>query len=185
MIITLDELLNQDIKGKILVFETDTVYGLGCLYNDPDAVKKIFQLKHRDQQKSLALLCANTHQVEPLVQNIQLGQPFIERYWPGPLTLIFPKSDQVPNLVTGGRQTVGIRIPNSPVALKILSHFGPMAVTSLNLSTFPPVLKYADALTFEDQVDYLVSGSDLSGQPSTVYELLTRQTLRQGSIRIE
>ncbi|MDD3113112.1 MAG: L-threonylcarbamoyladenylate synthase [Candidatus Izemoplasmatales bacterium] len=185
MILSLAELLTKDIRGKVIVFETDTVYGLGCLYDDSQAVRRIFQIKHREQQKSLALLSANTKQVELLVQNIELGRPYIERYWPGPLTLIFPKSDLVPNLVTGGRQTVGIRIPDSQVALSILTHFGPMAVTSLNISKEPPVVLFSEALKFESQVDYIVRGNDLSGEPSTVFELLTRQTLRQGAIRIE
>jgi L-threonylcarbamoyladenylate synthase len=185
MIVTLAELLKKDLSGKVIVFETDTVYGLGCLYNDSAAVRKIFQIKQRDQQKSLALLCASTSQVEPLVQDIRIGEPYTTRYWPGPLTLIFPKNSLVPDLVTGGRQTVGVRIPDCVTALAILSHFGPMAVTSLNLSTKPPILTFSDALQFEGQVDFVVRGGDLTGSPSTVYELSSRQTLRQGPIRID
>ena len=80
--------------------------------------------------------------------------------------------------------TVGVRIPDDPIALKILELTGPMAVTSLNISTEPAVLKFEDTLSFLNIVDYIVKGDDLSGISSTVYDVKNCNILRQGSVKI-
>lgn len=185
MIISLSELLKLDIFGKVIIFETDTVYGIGCLYRDVESVKRIYEIKKREPKKPMALLCANIDQVESLVTNFEVGKHYASKYWPGALTLIFNKNQEIDGIITSGQPTVGIRIPNSETALRILTHFGPMVVTSLNLSSEPPVLKYSDALAFDSVADYIVLGQDLSAVASTVYDPTSHKTLRQGQIVIE
>ncbi len=184
MIITLQKLLETDLKGKVVVFETDTVYGIGCLLNDEAAIQRIYAIKNREAVKPMAVLCADVTQAAPLFADFRPAAKIAQTYWPGALTIVLPKSKLVPAFVTAGMPSVGIRVPACPTALAILRRFGPMAVTSLNLSHEPAILASADALKYADIVDYLVSGGDLDGIASTVYDPLAKKTLRQGAIVI-
>lgn len=185
MVVTLPQVLNLNLKGKVIIFETDTVYGLGCLYDDVESVKRIYDIKRREPQKPMALLCSSAEQVKSLVLNYEVGEKYASKYWPGALTLIFNKNKKIDDLITANQNTVGVRIPNSITAKTILNHFGPMVVTSLNMSSEPPVLKFQDALKFEEFVDYIIQGNDLSGVASTVYDPMNHKTLRLGEVIIE
>jgi L-threonylcarbamoyladenylate synthase len=107
----------------------------------------------------MALLCANWDQVKSLVQAYEPAKKWADKYWPGALTLVFPKQDSVDDRITANQKTVGIRIPDSPVAQRLLEKFGPMVVTSLNLSSEPPVLTFHDASRLKC-CGFIVRGSD-------------------------
>lgn len=185
MILSVEEALKQSLHNKVIIFETDTVYGVGCLVNDLDSVKRIYELKRREPAKPMALLCANWDQVKLLVQAYEPAKKWADKYWPGALTLVFPKQDSVDDRITANQKTVGIRIPDSKVALRLLEKFGPMVVTSLNLSNEPAILTFHDALAFENVVDFIVKGSDLSGIASTVYDPFNHKIYRQGLVIID
>lgn len=176
------ELLKKDLRGKVVIFQTDTVYGIGCLFDDLASVRRIYEIKNREFQKPMAILCANVLQVKQLVTNFTAIEPYANRYWPGALTLICQKNSSVDDLVTAGGKTVGIRIPNDDIALQILSQFGPMVTTSLNQSHEPAILKFLDALHYEGIVDYIVEGIDLSELASTVFDPERKVVLRQGAL---
>jgi len=182
--ISLDDLLQKDLRGKVIVFETDTVYGIGCLYDDLPSVRRIYEIKNREYHKPMAILCAEIGQVKTLTADFSSIEPYAKKYWPGALTLICRKNPCVADLVTAGGNTVGIRIPDDPIAQKILSRFGPMVVTSLNQSGEPAILNYADALRYETLVDYVVEGKDLSELASTVFDPVKKLVIRQGKIFI-
>ena len=182
MEINVKDLLNVKLTDEVIIFQTDTVYGIGCLLSSESGVEKIYEIKKRDGIKPLAVLCANLDQVKSLVKDYELGEAFAKKHWPGALTLIFDKLESVPDFVTSAYNTVGVRIPNDEIALQILDHFGPMAVTSLNISTEPAILKYEEALKFSSQVDYIIGGDDLFNISSTVYDVKNKKTLRQGDI---
>ena len=184
VIIKVENILKKDISDKVIIFETDTVYGIGTSIDNLDGVKQIFNIKNRDFTKPLALLCANLDQVKSVVKNYEIGEDIASKFWPGALTLIFEKQSKVDDLITSGFKTVGVRIPKSETALKILEKNGPMAVTSLNLSTEPAIVKFDECLAYEDMVDYIVFGRDLNSPSSTVYDLLNKKILRQGEIKI-
>jgi len=184
MIVNLDDILKQKIADKVIIFETDTVYGIGTSIYNLEGVKQIYNIKNRDYTKPLALLCANLEQVKSVVKNFEIGEEIASKFWPGALTLIFEKQNKVDDLITSGFQTVGVRIPKSEVALKILEKIGPMAVTSLNLSTEPAIVKFKECLAYDDMVDYIVIGNDLDSPSSTVYDLINKKILRQGEIKI-
>jgi len=184
MKISFEKLLEIDLKDEIIVFQTDTVYGVGCLINSEVGVNKIYELKQREKRFPLAVLCANIEQVKDIVYKFELGEEYAAKFWPGALTLIYPKKDIIGDFITSGLSSVGVRIPNDEIALKILEKNGPMAVTSLNLSSEPPILKYEDTLSFIESVDYIVKGSDLSTISSTVFDVVKKKTLRQGTIKI-
>ncbi len=185
MPIELEELLKKNLQDEVIVFPTDTVYGIGCLLNSRHGVERIFKLKGREQDKPLAVLCPDIESAQSLSANFEDFEHLAKKHWPGALTLVVEKSEQVPDFVTRGKSTVGLRIPDHNKALAILKRFGPMAVTSLNRSSEPSVLTYRDALAFKDRVDHIVSGGDLSGVASTVFDTKQGVTLRQGNVRLK
>lgn len=185
MEINLKDLLKLDLKDEVIIFQTDTVYGLGCLIGSKIGVDRIYEIKKRDGHKPLAVLCANMEQVRSVVSNFEIGRKIGEAYWPGALTLIMVKKDIVGNFITSNFDTVAVRIPNDKIALSILEKNGPMAVTSLNLSTKPPILKYHQVLEFIAEVDYIVKGEDLNSISSTIYDCINNRTLRYGEIKID
>jgi len=185
MEIRINEFLKKDLKDEVVIFQTDTVYGLGCLISSEKGVERIYEIKKRDGNKPLAVLCANIEQVKSIVSDFELGRKIGEKYWPGALTLIMPKKNIIGNFITSNFDTVAVRIPNDKIALSILEKNGPMAVTSLNLSTEPAILNYADAYEYVNEVDYLVEGVDLNSISSTIYDCINQRTLRNGEIKID
>lgn len=185
MILNQDNYLDFDMKGKVVVFPTDTVYGIGCLYRDKDSIQRIYDIKSRDYSKPMVILCANMEQVSTLIAKEQIIPEKLTKHWPGKLTIILFKNEFVYDIITSGRKTVGIRIPGNQISLELLKKYGPMVVTSLNLSNQPAITRYKDVLTFEKQVDYIIKGEDLNSVPSTVYDLTQNRVLRQGEILIK
>ncbi len=185
MILNENNYLDYDFTGKIIIFPTDTVYGIGCLYNDIDSIRKIYEIKNRDYNKPMVILCANLKQVTTLIREGQKVPSYLKKYWPGKLTIIFFKNESVYDIITSNRNTVGIRIPGNKISLEILKKYGPMVVTSLNLSNQAPITKYIDIHKFHDKVDYIIQGGDLYEIPSTVYDLTQKKVLRQGGVVIQ
>jgi len=184
MIIELEALLKEDLRGKIIVFPTDTVYGVGCLFDDIEMIDRIYQLKARDYTKPMAVLVHDLDQLKPLADMNECFLNLAQKHWPGALTLIARKTNLVSYLATANLDTIGIRIPDHPVALSILKHFGPLVTTSLNQAGHPAIYRYEEALDYLDKVDFLVPGGDLNLHASTVYDTLTMQVLRQGDLII-
>ncbi len=118
---------------------TETVYGLAASAYDPAAIKKIFQSKGRPQDNPLIVHISNLEMLQPLVTAVpEPAKKLAEQFWPGPLTMIFPKSEKVPMEVTAGMETVAIRFPSHPVAQAIIRESGlPLAAPSANLSGKP------------------------------------------------
>lgn len=125
--------------GGLVAFPTETVYGLGANAFDPDAVRKIYEAKGRPSDNPLIVHIAETEQLHALVEYVSpLAQTLIAAFMPGPLTLVFRKKAAIPDCVTGGLDTVGIRMPSHPAAVKLLRACGlPICAPSANLSTKP------------------------------------------------
>ena len=111
MIISLDELLKIELKDKVIVFQTDTVYGVGCLINSESGVNKIYEIKKREKRNPLAVLCSNIEQVKDLVYKFELGEKYAKEFWPGAMTLVYPKKESIGDFITSGLSTIGVRIP--------------------------------------------------------------------------
>lgn len=185
MILKQDNYLNYDLSNKVIVFPTDTVYGLGCLYQDKESISRIYDIKGRDYSKPMVILCADLSQVYSLIRKGQEIPKRIMKHWPGKLTIIFFKNENIYDIITSGKETVGIRIPGNKISLELLRKYGPMVVTSLNYSNQPAITKFEDVLKFESEVDYIVEGGDLDSFPSTVYDLINNKVLRQGEVVIK
>lgn len=125
--------------GGLVAFPTETVYGLGANAFDPDAVRKIYEAKGRPSDNPLIVHIADAGQLHDLVEYVSpLAQTLVSTFMPGPLTLVFRKKAVIPDCVTGGLDTVGIRMPSHPVAARLLRACGlPVCAPSANLSTKP------------------------------------------------
>jgi L-threonylcarbamoyladenylate synthase len=123
-------------KGQLVAFPTETVYGLGANALDPEAVAQIFAAKGRPATNPVIIHVASIEQAKLLTKNwTPVAQELAERYWPGPLTLVLERAENIPDIVTAGGNTVGIRIPAHPVALALLEQVGlPLAAPSANRS---------------------------------------------------
>jgi len=186
----INDILNND---GVIVFVTDTVWGLGCLPNKENAVKKIYEIKHREAKKPLILMSYDTYPLFDYVkQPIEKeAQKLIKKYFPGALTLVLEKSENTPDYITSNLTTVGIRVPDnetfSNICKNIEGHV--LATTSANLSGEPPALTYKEALNcIGDKVDLVVEdyGFTAQGRASTVAGFKDGKPVifRQGEIEI-
>jgi len=130
-------------EGSLVAFPTETVYGLGANALDASAVAKIYEAKGRPSDNPLIVHVADLQMVERLVREIPpLAKEAMKRFWPGPLTLVMPRSNLVPDLVTAGLDTVAVRMPSHPVALALIEAAGvPIAAPSANRSGRPSPTK--------------------------------------------
>jgi L-threonylcarbamoyladenylate synthase len=147
--------------GGIIAFPTDTVFGLAVDAGNNDAVRKLFELKKRAREKALPIMIASIDKIDIIAQNISyIARELMHRYWPGPLTIVLERSSQVSPLVTGGGDTVAVRIPDHPTALKILRSYGkPLAVTSANISGESEIISAVEVKReFGNKVDLILPG---------------------------
>jgi len=159
-------------QGKIVAFPTETYYGLAV---DPDcasAVASLFAAKKRQGNKPLLLLIENMAQLDTVVQDVPPEYwPIIDKYWPGPLTLVFPAKATVNPQVTGKSGTVGVRISPHPVARELVRLMGkPITATSANISGHPPARSAQDVVAMlGDKIAYTVDdGPAAAGLSSTI-----------------
>ncbi len=161
-------------KGGIVALPTDTVYGLAVAMDHPDAIKRLSAIKGRSRNKALPVHIYDLLQLEGLAIVSDKLRPFLLEFLPGPFTLIFKKHPSVSPLITGGKETIGVRIPENQTALQLLRAYGsPLVVTSANLSGEKELNSAEEIMkTFGDQVDGVIEG-DLPkyGKPSTVIDL--------------
>lgn len=177
--------------GRLVAFPTETVYGLGANALDPDAVAAIFAAKGRPTDHPLICHVASADALAPLVAEVTpAARALAGAFWPGPLTLVMPRSRAVPDAVTGGRDTVAVRVPAHPVALSLLRAFdGPVAAPSANRFGRPSPTSASDvADELGDAVAVILDGGPCEiGIESTVVDLTCDppQVLRPGRISAE
>ncbi len=175
-------------QGGLVAFPTETVYGLGADARNPDALKKIFQAKQRPMDHPLIVHLANISQISEWAEDISDDAWLLAKtFWPGPLTLILKKALEVPNLVTGNQITVGLRIPNHPVAQALLKAFGGgLAAPSANrFGRISPTTAEAVREELGDAVDFILDGGACQvGLESTIVDVRGEEPviLRPGMI---
>ena len=137
MTLTISEAAARLRAGEVVAFPTETVYGLGANALDAAAVQRVYDLKQRPSTSPLIVHVDSIEMARTLVTEWSpLADELARRYWPGPLTLVLPKQPQIPDIVTAGLQTVGIRIPAHPIALALIKEAGiPLAAPSANKFT--------------------------------------------------
>lgn len=178
-------------SGKTVIFPTETVYGLGANALDEEAAAKIYQAKGRPSDNPLLVHVADKEDVYDLVENIDnRAKLLMDRFWPGPLTIVFKKKDIIPDRTSGGLDTVAIRMPSDQVARDLIRQAGvPIAAPSANISGRPSPTKPEHIIRDMDgRVDgILVGGSCNYGVESTIVDLSNdvAMVLRPGSITLE
>ena len=178
-------------NGNIVLFPTETVYGIGANALDEKAVSKIFIAKGRASDNPLIVHISNLSMLEKLVKNIgKIEQKLIDSFWPGPLTIIFDRKECIPNNVTASLDTVGIRMPNNEIARMLIDLSGvPIAAPSANISGKPSGTKIEDIIDeLDGKVEYILDGGMTNiGLESTVIRVIDNKVhiLRPGKITVE
>ncbi|AMV72090.1 L-threonylcarbamoyladenylate synthase [Desulfuromonas carbonis] len=176
------EILKQ---GGVIAYPTDTTYGIGCDIFNKKGVKQIYQIKQRDPRKPFSFICADLSDAARYCQVSNFAFKTMKRNLPGPFTFVLEATRLVPDLLTTRQKTVGIRIPDNPIALAIVRELGhPLVTTSANVSGEEPLHDPADIDSrLGRMLDTVIDGGVLLGEPSTVISLIDDRVeiLRQGS----
>ncbi len=178
-------------SGGLVAFPTETVYGLGADGLNPAAVKRIYAAKGRPSDNPLILHISNLEMLKPIVQEITpMAKALMEKFWPGPLTMVFNKTELVPSETSGGLNTVAVRFPNHPLALKLIEKSKtPIAAPSANSSGRPSPTKAEHVLEdLDGKIDWILDGGACKiGVESTVVAVTDEVPviLRPGKITLE
>lgn len=178
-------------QGGLVLFPTETVYGLGANGLDEDAVKKIYMAKGRKQDNPLILHVSNFDMVSKIAKDISdIEYTLMKTFWPGPFTIILNRTKIVPDIVTAGLDTVGVRMPSGEIARALISYAEvPIAAPSANISGRPSGTNVSDIFEeLSDKVDYIVDGGECEvGLESTVVRVVdgVPTILRPGKISPE
>ena len=176
-------------KGGLVAFPTDTVYGLGALAFDGNAVESIYLAKDRPIEKAIPVLIGDRADLEKVSAGItDVVRILASHFWPGPLTIIVPKKPTLPEAVSA-TATVGVRIPDHPVARALLRSTGPLAVTSANLSGQPSPSTAQELFEqLNGRIELIIDGGKTpGGVPSTLVDCMGSEikVLREGPISLE
>lgn len=182
---------HEILHGRVIIYPTDTVYGIGADACNSLAVERVFEIKKRDPGKPILILVNSVEMASRLVASIpDYARALIAKFWPGPITLVFRASPSLPVRLTGGTGAIGIRYPQHLFCLKVLQICNrPITSTSANISGEEQPLSLDEiAKTFDPRVDLIVDAGDLlSTQPSTVLDVtgFSPKLLREGAIPYE
>jgi L-threonylcarbamoyladenylate synthase len=175
--------------GGLVAFPTETVYGLGADGLNPEAIAKVFQAKKRSLSDPLPLHISNRDWLSELTYLNDKALALMDRFWPGALTIILPKKEVVPDIVTAGLGRVGLRMPKSPAALQLIKASGvPITGTSANITGFPSPITAKDVEKYLlDKVELILDGGECEmGIESTILDLTGEDPilLRKGGLEI-
>jgi L-threonylcarbamoyladenylate synthase len=183
------EILKQ---GGIVIFPTDTVYGIGCRMDDEAAVKRLFAVRKRPETKATPVLVSGLEMAQQYLQPIphEVIDRLVTPYWPGGLTIVLLcQIENVPALVRGGGETIGVRMPNHPMTLALIKGLGvPMLGPSANFSGEATPQRFSDLNPeLVKLVDFVVEGECGLKQSSTVIDTTASpwKVLRQGAVQLE
>jgi len=177
------EILNA---GGLIVFPTDTIYGLASKFDNLSAIQRIYTVKDRDQTKALAVLVGNISQVEEVSDEIPpIAKRLMEKFWPGALTIVLQKSNKIVTPLSQDN-SIGIRIPDDQFVRLLSENTGPLATTSANISGLSSTTNVSEVLAqLRDLVDLIIDGGESpGGVASTVVDCRKNviELLREGAI---
>ncbi|NJE47420.1 threonylcarbamoyl-AMP synthase [Thermococcus sp. GR7] len=178
------------LEGKLVAFPTETVYGLGADALNEEAARRIFEAKGRPADNPLIVHIADFDDLKKLAREIpDEARLLAEKFWPGPLTVVLPKKEEVPTVTTGGLDTVAVRMPAHPIALALIRASTPIAAPSANISGKPsPTLAEHVIDDFYGKIECIIDGGETKiGVESTVVDLSGEKPtlLRPGGLPLE
>lgn len=176
-------------QGGIVIFPTDTAFGIGCRIDDEQAIRRLFRVRQRPETQATPVLVSNLEMAQDYLQLVseKVKKALVEKYWPGALTIVLPCQPQkVPELVRGGTQTLGVRMPNHAMALELIKQVNvPLLGPSANFhgEKTPYAFEELDPELIR-LVDFVLSGECTVKQASTVIDATVEpwRILRQGSV---
>ncbi len=177
-------------RGGVIVYPTETVYGLGANIFHQKAVQKIYRVKRRDPRKPISAMIASIEDVDEFCIDVhEYARCLMHKYWPGPLTLILKASENLPRYMTSAEHKIGLRFPDHPITKALMVHHcQPITSTSANLANGrPPVTAHELNINIAGKVDLIVDAGSCSVQiPSTVLDCAGGEPIliREGSIPI-
>jgi len=157
-------------EGGVVAFPTETFYGLGVAVFNQKAIKKVFEIKNRSLNKPLLILIDNESSLSELVSEIPtIAFPLMDKFWPGPLTIIFKASSQLTSLLTGGTGKIGIRVSSNTIAKKLVQRAGtPLTATSANREgELSPSMASQVIAQLGDRIDLVIDGGKTKGNLSS------------------
>ncbi|MEZ7989386.1 MAG: L-threonylcarbamoyladenylate synthase [Nitrosopumilus sp.] len=175
-------------KGGIVVFPTDTVYGIGCNPYNANAVEKIYEIKSREKIKSLPVLAYSLDTVKEIARIDTFTEKIIKKYWPGPLTLILELTDKKLKKSLNLDNKIAVRIPDSKCTLKLLEKCGLLVGTSANISGSPPSTDPKECLKNITNYDVFLNGGTITSKgESTIIEIENEEIkiIRKGVLKKE
>jgi L-threonylcarbamoyladenylate synthase len=168
--------------GDLAVYPTETVYGLGADALSEAAVERVFAVKRRSHEKPVSLAVPDVDAALAYVEATDREERFMREFLPGPVTVLCEKTDAVPDVLTGGRERVGVRVPDHEVALALLREVSPVTSTSANVSGRPSATRVADLdPEIRDAAAVVLDGGETGGTGSTVVNVETGEIHRRGS----
>lgn len=178
---------------KLIIYPTDTVYGVGGIIESEETIENIYKAKERNFKSPLIVLVSDMEKIEKIAyineKNREKIEKLIKRFWPGGLTIILKRKDNVPDIMVSGGATVGVRMPEHEIALNIISRAGGMLpTTSANISGEATPKSYAElSEKFKSRVDIIVDGGECPiGSASTIIDMSDEpKILRLGAISVE
>lgn len=167
--------------GGVIVYPTDTLYALGGNAMEPQSVERVFRIKKREREKPLPIAVRNIKWAKELSFIYQKEERFLNKVWPGPTTVVLPKRNVVPDILTAAKPSVAMRIPDHQFVENLLAKFGyPVTSTSATVSGVSPSRKISDIIGLFEKAEYqpnlVIDAGDLpESEPSTVVDLVSGQ----------
>ncbi|MCE5194480.1 MAG: threonylcarbamoyl-AMP synthase [Nitrospiraceae bacterium] len=175
-------------KGGIVAYPTETFYGLGAKFDNENALKRLYELKSREDDKPFPLIIGSKKMLSLLTEDVNdKAELLIKKFWPGPLTLVFKAKKELSIYITGKTGKVAVRIPGESIALRFAELSGfPITTTSANLSASKPAGSADEVIEyFKKRIDIVIDGGKTSGRmPSTIVDVSEEniKILRKGTV---
>ncbi len=166
-------------RGGIVIYPTETVYGIAANIFSEEALRRVFEVKKRIPDKPVSVAVSSFKMMDKLVYIGENERSFIEKFLPGPVTVILRKKKAVPDILAPGTELVGIRYPAHKLATGFIELAGvPVTSTSANISGETPPSRVEE---IKISADYIIDGGECSGEPSTVVDLVNLKIIRKGA----
>ncbi len=172
-------------NGGVIIYPTDTVYGLGCDIFNKEALERVYYIKNEANTKLFSFLCPDLRDIAKYAKVSDYAYKVMKKCLPGPYTFVLPAAKEVPKKLWTKRKTVGIRIPENNIARMLAQELGNPIVSTSVTSRKGDLYFYPDEIraVFQTQVDLMLSGGDLTGKPSSIVDLSgdSPEVIREGS----